>query len=91
MSRAEATNRRRQYTLRGVPRAVDEALRRRAEEQGTSLNEAALEALQRGLGLEPPDEPNHAFDDLAGTWEADPECDSVLDGMRERIDWELWP
>src|SRR6185369_11229890 len=40
-----------QYTLRNVPGAVDEALRRRAREQHKSLNEVAVEALAEGLGL----------------------------------------
>ena len=37
-----------QYTIRGVPAAVDNALRARARADGKSLNEAAIEALAEG-------------------------------------------
>lgn len=36
-----------QYTIRKVPSLVDVALRRRAREQGRSLNEVVVEALAR--------------------------------------------
>lgn len=40
-----------QYTIRNVPEALDEALRRAARERGKSLNEVAIEALARGAGF----------------------------------------
>jgi plasmid stability protein len=40
-----------QYTLRNIPKHIDRALRERARASGKSLNEAAIEALQRGLDL----------------------------------------
>jgi len=40
-----------QYTIRQVPRNLDEALRRAARERGKSLNEVTIEALARGLAL----------------------------------------
>jgi hypothetical protein len=40
-----------QYTLRGIPAAVDAALRERARAAGKSLNEAALDALSKGSGV----------------------------------------
>lgn len=40
-----------QYTIRNVPNFLDAVLRRRAQEQGKSLNEVALEALTRGVGF----------------------------------------
>ncbi len=41
-----------QYTVRDVPGEVDGLLRECAAEEGVSLNQAALRALQRGLGVE---------------------------------------
>ena len=41
-----------QYTLRNIPPALDRALRRRAKQLDRSLNEVALEALARGVGVE---------------------------------------
>jgi hypothetical protein len=40
-----------QYTLRDVPESTDGRLREVAATEGTSLNRAALRALERGLGL----------------------------------------
>ena len=41
-----------QYTVRDVPEDVDCRLRESATLEGVSLNQAALRALQRGLGME---------------------------------------
>lgn len=41
-----------QYTVRDVPEEVDGRLRESAALEGVSLNQAALRALQRGLGGE---------------------------------------
>ncbi len=41
-----------------------------------------------GLGMEPVK--NAEFDDLAGSWVADTECEEVLNSMRESIDGDLW-
>ena len=40
-----------QYTIRNIPRDVDRALRKKAKAEGTSINQAALEALRAGVGL----------------------------------------
>ena len=40
-----------QYTLRNVPKKLDQALRRKAKAEGKSLNTVAVELLQQGLGL----------------------------------------
>lgn len=40
-----------QYTIRGVPAAIDQALRVRARADGQSLNEAAVAALAEGVGI----------------------------------------
>jgi hypothetical protein len=41
-----------QYTVRDVPEEIDGLLRETAALEGVSLNQAALHALQRGLGTE---------------------------------------
>jgi hypothetical protein len=80
---------RRQYTVRGVPKRVDAALRKKATQEGVSLNAAALEALARGLGLA--DEPivHRDLDDIAGTWVDDPAFDAAIRAM-DTVDPDLW-
>jgi len=78
-----------QYTIRNVPERTDRMLREAAVEYGTSLNNAALSALNRGLGVESEIVVHHDLDDLIGTWVQDAECDRALADM-DRIDPELW-
>ncbi len=78
-----------QYTLRKVPPQVDQKIRERAHDQRRSLNEVALEALERGLGLTARPVRHHDLDDLAGTWVDDPEFDRAVEDM-DQIDPELW-
>lgn len=79
-----------QYTIRGIPDAVDHAIRERAKAEGKSLNEVVIEALRRALGLAAL-APVTARDlsDLAGSWESDPEVDRVLREQRT-IDEDKW-
>ncbi len=49
-----------QYTIRSVPPIVDKALRDRARKSGKSINEVAVEALAKGVGVIP----NSIFNDL---------------------------
>jgi len=78
-----------QYTLRNVPPHLDEALRRRAEEQGKSLNEVTLDVLLTGAGLAGEPVKHRDLGDIAGTWVDDPEIDKALAAQR-RVDPELW-
>ena len=78
-----------QYTLRKVPRAVDAALRRRAREEDRSLNEVAVAALERGLGLAGEPLKQRDLGDVAGSWRSDPEADRALAEQRE-IDPAMW-
>jgi plasmid stability protein len=78
-----------QYTLRNVPPALDTLLRRRAKEEGRSLNEVALEALRRGLGLSAAPLQQRDLTDVAGAWETDRATDAVLAEQRQ-IDPDLW-
>lgn len=56
-----------QYTIRSVPRAVDESLRSKAKQQNRSLNSVAVEALQRATGNLSGPRAYHDLDWLAGT------------------------
>ena len=40
-----------EYTIHGVPAALDAALRRRAQERGASLNQTVIDALAVALGV----------------------------------------
>jgi hypothetical protein len=82
-----------QYTLRNIPKKVDQALRRRAKQQRRSLNDVLVEALSIGAGITPNGrEPVKYRDlsDIAGSWVEDPEFDKImaeLDQVDPR-DWE---
>ncbi|MDE0450039.1 MAG: hypothetical protein OXH96_25505 [Spirochaetaceae bacterium] len=78
-----------QYTIRRVPSRLDQELRRKAREEQRSLNEMALRALERGLGLAEEQPRYHDLDDLAGTWVDDPEFDRAIEAM-DQVDPELW-
>ena len=78
-----------QYTIRNVPSSLDAALRRRAHEQGRSLNEVAIEALARGAGVSGERGRQRELDDIAGTWRRDPAFDSAL-AAQDTVDEDLW-
>lgn len=78
-----------QYTIRRVPKRLDEVARKIARREGKSLNEALLAALQKGLGLTEESVRYSDLDDLAGTWVHDPEFDRAIEEM-DRVDPELW-
>jgi plasmid stability protein len=48
---ADAYNAGMQYTLRNIPKKLDQALRKKAKAEGKSLNTVAVELLEQGLGL----------------------------------------
>jgi hypothetical protein len=78
-----------QYTLRNVPALIDRLLRRLARERGQSLNEAALDALARGVGASGERIRHRDLRDLAGSWAEDPEFESALRDQ-DRVDEGLW-
>lgn len=78
-----------QYTIRNIPPDVDRALRRRAREEARSLNEVAVDALRRALGLAEEPVTQRDLKDIQGTWVDDPETDAALAEQRQ-IDPELW-
>lgn len=78
-----------QYTLRNIPAALDEALRRRAHEEKRSLNEMMVEALAQALGFGKVPVQRRDFSDIAGTWKADRAFDEALRDQHS-VDKELW-
>jgi hypothetical protein len=75
-----------QYTVRGVPREVDRALRLKAARRRLSLNQAILEelALAATGGKQRAD-----FSDVTGKWTRDAGFDKILASQRQ-IDPEKW-
>ena len=67
-----------QYTIRGIPTAVDDALRARARATGQSLNTAAVEALAVGAGVAGAPQKRRDLGDVGGTWRADKAIESAL-------------
>ncbi len=84
-----STRKGRQYTIRDIPTRVDEALKRRARQEGKSLNQVTVDALTRAVGLGEEPTLHHDLDYLAGTWVEDPEFESVIRDQ-DRIDPGLW-
>lgn len=78
-----------QYTIRGVPAAVDAALRQRARIAGKSLNEAAVDALIDGSGATGIRRRRRDLAGVAGTWKTDRAVDAAL-ADQDRIDEGLW-
>lgn len=78
-----------QYTLRNVPPGVDRALRQRAKQLSRSLNDVAIEALMRGMGVTVEPTEQHDLDFLFGSWVEDQKVDEALEDQRQ-IDPELW-
>jgi D-tyrosyl-tRNA(Tyr) deacylase len=86
---ADAYNAGMQYTLRNIPKKVDQALRRKAKAEGRSLNDVTLEAIEHGLGIAHEPVAYHDLDFLIGTWVEDPEFDAAIKAQNQ-IDPELW-
>ena len=88
-SACTAYNRCMQYTIRNVPKTLNEALRRAARERGKSLNEVTIEALARGTGLTGERSRQRDLGDIAGTWRKDPAFDRAL-AAQDKVDKEMW-
>jgi hypothetical protein len=78
-----------QYTIRDIPKKVDSALRANARSQGKSLNQAAVEAMQIGVGITEHPVKRRDLSEFANTWIDDPEVDAALRDQ-DRIDPEMW-
>jgi hypothetical protein len=78
-----------QYTIRGIPGPVDEAIRRRARTERRSLNEVAIEALAEGIGLGREPVVRRDLSDVAGTWKADASIEAALQAQ-DTVDEDIW-
>ncbi len=78
-----------QYTIRNVPEVLDRRLRERARRKGISLNDAAVEALARGLGVTESEITYDDLDDLIGSWKPDDEFDRAM-VAQDTIDGDAW-
>lgn len=78
-----------QYTIRNIPDSVDRELRARARRSGKSLNETAIEALERGVGVAGGGQTYDDLDDLIGTWQHDEEFDAAV-AEQDTVDTDAW-
>ncbi len=78
-----------QYTVRGIPEALDRAIRRRARAEGKSLNEVAVDALADGLGLGGEVVPLRDLSDVVGTWKKEASVEAAL-AAQDVVDESLW-
>jgi hypothetical protein len=78
-----------QYTIRGIPPALDEAIRERARVEGKSINDIAVAALADGLGLGAADIVRRDLSDVAGSWVEEAEVEAVL-SAQDSVDEDLW-
>ena len=78
-----------QYTLRQIPPSLDEALRKRSRQEGKSINQTAIEALQTGLELNGDSFVYRDLDFMADSWVEDPAFDEAI-RSQDRVDKNLW-
>lgn len=80
-------------TLRGIDDETSAALKRKAREEGTSVNALSVRLLRQSLGLEKRRRTvlHHDLDHLAGTWsEADAGSFASATAAFEKVDEDLW-
>ena len=65
-----------QYTVRSVSEAIDRAVRHRAMREAKTINSVLVEALARGLEVEPVE--YRDLDPRIGTWQEDPAFDNAV-------------
>jgi hypothetical protein len=75
-----------QYTVRGIPREVDRALRRKAAQRKLSLNQVIVEEL---TAVTTGARKRADFHDIAGKWTPDPAFDEIIASQRQ-IDPDKW-
>lgn len=76
-----------QYTLRQIPPALDEALRKKSQQEGKSINRTAIEVLQAGLSGCVIVHRDLEF--MAGSWVEDPAFDEAI-RLQDQVDPKLW-
>jgi hypothetical protein len=78
-----------QYTIRGVPRSVDRALRKIANKRNKSLNAVLIEAVSAAAGVELEAPVNHDLDGFIHTWIPDRKTDAAL-AQQRKLDPKDW-
>ena len=78
----------RQYTVRNIPGGLDRALREWARRRNVSLNQAIVDAIKKGIGMDEEQEHND-LDDLIGTWQQDEKFEQTL-SEQDTIKQDLW-
>jgi len=75
-----------QYTVRGIPREVERALRQKAARHKQSLNQVIVDELTAATlqGARRAD-----FSDVVGKWTPDPAFDEIVAAQRQ-IDPDKW-
>lgn len=81
-------------SLRGVDEKTAKRLKAEARRRGISVNALILQLVRQGVGLEKPEPPRGAYDDLdalAGTWNEE-ETSAFLRSLSdfEQVDEALW-
>lgn len=81
-----------QYTIRNIPKPLDQQMRKLASKGEKSLNQLVLDMLSSALGLNTKSA-KQDFDDLdflIGTWREDPEAEKVFaeQNLLELDQWE---
>ena len=75
-----------QYTVRGVPREVDRAIRERAARENKSVNQVIIDELTVAvIGRRK----RADFSDLVGCWPPDGALDEILESQRQ-VDASEW-
>ena len=77
-----------QYTIRDIPGELDQVLRQASRRFHKSLNQVTLEALFKGVNLEPAQK-YHDLDSFFGSWVEDLEFNKSLQVQRQ-IDENMW-
>ena len=77
-----------QYTIRGVPEHVNDALRAEARHRGVSFNQLLVDELTKAAGGST-GRIYRSLDNLAGQWQEDPDFDQTMEEQRQ-VDWSLW-
>lgn len=78
-----------QYTVRGIPKALDKIIRQRARAEGKSLNAVAVEALADGLGLGQESLVLRDLSGVLGTWKRETAVETALTAQ-DTVDEALW-
>ena len=78
-----------QYTLRQIPPAVDQALRRKSRRDGKSINQTAIDVLHTGLALNGDSLLHRDLDFMTGSWVEDAAFDEAI-RSQDQVDPKLW-